>query len=439
MLTRRTFVAGAAAAPYVFVPTPGRPAPSERVTMGLIGCGGMGTANMGAFMDLSDVQFVAVCDVDTKWALTKGSRDFYGSEPAMERVEKKYAEQAKSGTFKGCSIYKDFRELCARKDIDAVVVATPDHWHARAALEALRNGKDVYGEKPITHRFGEGRVLADTVKKHGRIWQTGSQQRSDREFIQAVELVRNGVIGKVQHIEVGLPTGHQRASGDLKEQEPPDHLDYDFWCGPSKKLPYVPARLHWNWRWTLTYGGGQLMDWIGHHNDIAHWGMDLDEGGPVEIEAVGFKYPDDRSVWDAAYAYEVLCRYEKGFTTSIANKYPNGLKWIGDMGWVFVARGEIKASNPQWLESGFKPGPVQVTHTPGHRRNFIDGVKSRKPCVCPAETSHRSITPGHLGLVAEAVGRKLKWDPKTETIVGDAEADKLLKAVPYRAPWKLEG
>ena len=445
--SRRKFLASsaaAAAAPWI-VPASalgraGRPAPSERVTLGIIGCGGMGISNMEQFMGLPDVQVVAVCDVDREYTLTKGSKNAFGREPAKGRVEKRYGEAAPGGSYKGCAAYKDFRELCARKDIDAVVVATPDHWHARCALEALRNGKDVYGEKPITHTFAEGRALCDAVKKYDRIWQTGSQQRSDREFIRAVELVRNGVIGKIQRVEVGLPTGHQKASGDLREQEPPESLDYDFWCGPSEKLAYVPARLHWNWRWHLSYGGGQLMDWIGHHNDIAHWGLDMDLSGPVEVRAVGFQYPEDRRVWNAAWAYEVLCTYANGVQTSISNKHPMGCKWIGESGWVHVTRGKLNASDPKWLEKDFEPGPVKVYRTPGHRRNFIDGVKTRKPCVCPAEVSHRSITPGHLGLVSEALGgRKLKWDPEKEIVVGDPEADKLLKKVDYRAPWRLEG
>jgi predicted dehydrogenase len=421
-ITRRRFLgvaAGAAAAPLV-VPSHvlglgGNVAPSDRIVMGLIGCGGMGNHNLDAFRARKDVQFVALCDVDKQH---------------LENTGKKVPDAKR---------FADFRELLALQDLNAVVVATPDHWHALCAIAAVRAGKDVYGEKPMTHTFAEGQMLVAAVKSTGAIYQVGSQQRSDWKFRRAVDIVQNGLIGKVKEVQVGLPTGHKKAEGDTKPQDPPAGLDYDFWCGPSEKLEYVPMRVHWNWRWHLSYGGGQLMDWIGHHNDICHWGIGRDRSGPIEVQAKGFEYPEDRRVWNSAWKYEVACKYEDGITTSISNRHRMGAKWIGEGGWVHADRGKLEASNPEWTKREFDPGPKKAYESNDHRANFIDGVKTRKACICDAEIGHRSITPGHLGLLSESMGGKLiRWDPKTETIAGDAEADRKLKSIEYRKPWVLE-
>lgn len=432
--SRRQFLktAAAVAAPTLIPASAlglaGRPAPSERINMGFIGVGSQGSGNLNNFIGQADVQILAVCDVHQGW------ENKYGREPNKKKVEARYAEAMKSGAYKGCDAYTDFRELCARKDIDAICISTPDHWHALTALEALKSGKDVYCEKPITHLWAEGRRVADAVKKHGRIWQTGSQQRSEGNFRRAVELVRNGVIGKLQHVEVGLPKGHAHPK-NAKVQEPPKEADYDFWCGPSPKLPFIPERFIFHWRWNMAYGAGQLMDWIGHHNDIAHWGMGMDESGPVEVEAKGFTYPEDKSVYDAAIDYEIHCAYANGVTTRITNKNPMGTKWIGTDGWVYVDRGRFDASNKDWLKKDFNAGPFKAYASPGHHRNFIEGIKSRKACAAPAETAFRSATPGFLGLLSQKVGRKIKWDPAAEKVIGDAEAEKHLE-INYREPWK---
>jgi predicted dehydrogenase len=396
----------------------GAVAPSERIGVGLIGCGGQGSGVFNGMLNNKEVQGLAVCDPDAQ----RMNR-------AKENVEKRYGK-------KGCATHGDFRELCARKDIDAVVVGTPDHWHALAALEAVRNGKDVYCEKPVTHLFGEGQKLYQEVAKHKRIFQTGSQQRSDTRFRIAVEIVMNGLIGKIKHVEVGLPTGKGTNEEGKVAQEIPDFLDYETWVGPSRMLPYHKDRLHWNWRWCLDYGGGQLMDWIGHHNDIAHWGLGLDKSGPVKVEARNFRYPE-KGMYDQPIDYEVFSTYAGGYTVSISNKNTMGAKWIGEDGWVYVNRGKIDASNKEWIREVTDRGPKKAYQSRDHRKNFIEGVLTRKECICPAETAHRSITPGHLGYVSDALGRALKWDPAKEEVVGDAEADKMLKTVNYRGDWKL--
>ena len=403
----------------------GATAPSERVTVGLIGCGGQGSGVFNGMLNSKEVQGVAVCDTDSQRA-----------NKAKDNVNSRYAKEKESGAFKGCDVYGDFRELCERDDIDAVVVGTPDHWHAVAALTALRAGKDVYCEKPITHLFAEGQALYKEVAERKAIFQTGSQQRSDTRFRMAAEVVLNGLIGKIKHVEVGLPKGHGSNEEGKIAQPIPENLDYDMWCGPSKVLPYHKSRLHFNWRWNLAYGGGQLMDWIGHHNDIAHWGLGLDKSGPVQVEAKNFAYPK-KGIYDQPIDYEVLSTYADGYTISISNKNKMGTKWIGEDGWVFVSRGKIEASNREWIRESADRGPIKAYKSRDHRMNFIEGVKTRKECICPAETAHRSITPGHLGYVSDALGRPLKWDPAKEMIIGDPEADKLLKMVNYRGDWKL--
>ncbi|HLY73271.1 MAG TPA: Gfo/Idh/MocA family oxidoreductase, partial [Planctomycetota bacterium] len=371
---------------------------------------------------------VAVCDVDAG-----------NAEKTKKRVEDHYAKKNDS-TYKGCFSTKDFREICSRGGVEAVIVATPDHWHYLAALEAVRNKKDVYGEKPITHTYAEAKHLVAEVKKNQVIWQTGSQQRSEFTFHRGAEIVRNGLIGKVTEVEVGLPQGRSgHKKGDEVVSDPPANVDYDMWCGPAPKLPFMKARFHFHWRWNLAFGGGQLLDWICHHNDIAHWGLDEDLGGPLEIEAQEWAWPEDKTVFDAPYHYKVISKYAKDIKVSICsdNFVKHGCKWIGENGWVISNRGKIEASNPEWLKPDFEPGPVKLYNSRHHQQNFIDCVKSRKPTICPIEVSHHSITPGHLGYLSEKLKRKIKWDPKEEKVLGDDEAMKILNTATFREPWKF--
>jgi predicted dehydrogenase len=415
------------------------PPPSDRVTVGLVGLGGIGMGHVGRFLKAQGAQVVAVCDVhqrhyrDEEW----GKRAPCGRAAAQSIVEDFYADRIRSGAYKGCDAYVDYRELCARDDIDAVVVATPDHWHALCALEALRNGKDVYCEKPVTHLFGEGQRVVEEVAKRKAIFQTGSQQRSMPGFRHCVELVRNERIGKLIRVEVGLPSGPSEAKGDPAVTEPPERLDYDLWCGPSEKLPYMRARHHRWWRFHRAYGGGNIMDWIGHHNDIAHWGMDAERSGPVEVAAAGEWTWAEFEGYDTPVDYEIQCRYANGVTSSIGSRHKLGVTWIGEEGWIRVNRSQQESSKPALFLEGFDRGPVKVYDARDHVRNFLDGIRRRKECIAPAEIGHRSITPGHLGYVSQELGRRLRWDPAKEAILGDMEADKLLKAVNYRSPWKL--
>ncbi len=419
-------VAGAAGFPTIVKASAlgknGAVAASDRIVMAGIGFGMMGPGNMSSFLEKPEVQWVAVCDLDTEpLAMAKGM------------VDKAYGNR-------NCATYHDFRELFLRKDLDAVSIAVPDHWHAVLAVSALRAGLDVYGEKPLTHNLREGRALCDAVARYGRVWQTGSWQRSVENFHQACELVRNGRIGKVKRIEVGLPAGHYDFAGTFGQEAlvaPPKNLDYEFWVGPAPWWPYCKARVHMNWRWNMDFGGGQYMDWIGHHLDIAHWGMGWDETGPVEIEATG-EFPTS-GIYNSPTRYYVQAKYADGTPMVLAGGHDeiwSGTKWIGEYGWVWVDRGQFETEPASLKREVIGPEETRLYKSRDHYQNFLDCVKSRGRTITPAETAHRSASVGHLGVIAMEVGRKIKWDPATETIIGDPEAERLL-GHSYRKPWQL--
>jgi predicted dehydrogenase len=386
----------------------------------------MGTQNTGAFLRLKGCQVVAACDVDKKH-LEKG----------VNLVNEHYQSR-------DCTPYHDYRELMARTDIDAVMLALPDHWHALAAVEAARQKKDIYGEKPLARTIVEQRAMVTAVQENRRIWQTGSWQRSLPNFRKAAEIVRNGMIGKVTRVEVGLPGGNNNSGNEARSMtpsEPPSELDYDTWIGPSKMMTYIQGRTHRNWRWNYNTGGGQLMDWIGHHCDIAHWGCGFDDSGPSEIEGHG-EFPPRDAVWNTCTKYRIELRYPADITMIIAGGYPDirgGVKWIGSSGWVWVDRGSFEGSNEEWRDYRSLPEEfrkVKLYESTDHQQNFLDCVQSRRPTITPVETAHHSAIPGHLGLISMLVGRKLKWDVVAEQILGDSEASKLLGRA-YRPPWIL--
>jgi predicted dehydrogenase len=425
-VSRRGFLKGVAAAitgPAILAgcATTGakRAAPSERVVMAGVGMGWMGTENIAQFLKLKDVQVVAVCDVDQNH-LAAG----------RDMVNEAYGN-------KDCATYAHFEGLFARKDLDAVMIALPDHWHAIPAIAAAQAGLDIYGEKPFSHTLVEGRAMCDAIKRHKRIWQTGSWQRSVPNFRNAAELVRNGRIGKVKYVEVGLGQGHEDYT-NTKDQtapcEPPKELEYDRWLGPAPKAPYCPARLHKTWRWVMDYGGGTLMDWVGHHLDIAHWGLGLDYTGPVAVEGTGV-IPSE-AVWNSPTDYDCTCTYEDGLVIKINSKYPMGAKWVGEKGWIFVTRGETQADPVSLRREKIGENEIYLYRSDAHWGNFIECVKSRKETVTPCEIAHRSASVGHLCNIAIYTGRKIRWDPKKEEIIGDAAATEMLTPK-YREPWKL--
>jgi len=430
-LTRRQFVSRAGAtvaAPFVLpslaTAASGlqRPPASERITMGLIGCGGMGRGDMGEFLGMPDVQVLAVADPDV-----------VQRNAAQKDVEQRYAAESVSGAYKGCAAYNDFRELLARDDIDCIIQATPDHWHALVVTKAARAGKDIYGEKPLSLTIQQGRVMSDTVHRYGRVFQTGSQQRSDGRFRHACELVRNGRIGKVHTVTCGLPTGS--TTGNNPPLSVPDGFDYDLWLGPAPEAPYCDQRTHWNFRWILDYSGGQVTDWGAHHIDIAHWGLGLTHTGPISVEGKG-EFPKD-GLWNAAIHYRFAAKYATGVEIVCTDAFENGVKWEGEDGWVFVSRSRIDAE-PKWLlEETFGPNEVHLLRPEGgHRRNFIDCVRSRRAPIAPIEEAHRTITVAHLGNIAMQLERGVKWSPDTERFVDDPEAERMRDRA-MREPWTL--
>ena len=392
-------------------------APSDRIVMGAIGVGSQGTGNMRNFLGKKETRFVAVCDVD------KSHRD-----RAKQIVDETYSNTE-------CKTYHDFREFLEEETLDAVSIALPDHWHMIITVAAAKKGIDIYGEKPLARSIREGRSIVTACEENDIIWQTGSWQRSVGNFRKACELVRNGFIGKVERVEVGLPDG-ARLIGTPPVMPIPESLDWDFWLGPAPAVPYRGVS-HWDWRWILDYSGGQLTDWAGHHVDIAHWGLNLDDSGPVEVEGTGV-YPRE-GIFDVPVEYDINCTYANGIRMRVANRsrlpFGMGAAWYGEDGWIHVARGNVlEASDPLILENEI-PEDGKLYNSPNHWQNFLDCVRSRKPTITPVQTAHRSISVGLLGEIAMLTGQKLNWDPEHEIFTNSDFANRLLSR-PYRAPWK---
>jgi len=417
-ITRREFlkssaVTAAALAVPAIVPSSvfGANAPSSRITIGSIGLGGMGTGDMKGFKGKSGSQVVAVCDVDAGH---------------LEKARQIAGLDEKSS-------YNDFRDLISRDDIDAVVVATPDHWHVPVSIAAVKAGKDVYCEKPLTLMIAGGRALCDAVKRYGRVLQTGSQQRSGSEFRNACELVRNGRIGKLHTIKVGIPGNNRKCPPTWDAQPVPEGFDYDMWLGPAPWEPYTEQRCHYQFRFVLDYSGGQMTNWGAHYLDIAQWGNDADDTGPVEIEGKG-DFPES-GLFTTAKKVDITYTYANGVKLLLTTGGGN-TRFEGGDGWVFVTRGKIDAEPKSLLKEKTGPDEIHLYNSRDHKQNFLDCIKSRKDPIASAEIGHRSSTVCHLGNIAMLLGRKLKWDPKRERFINDSAADSMIGRS-MRAPWKL--
>jgi predicted dehydrogenase len=422
--TRRSFLQTAAASiatgPLILSASgeEKKEAPSNRLTLGFIGLGKMNRGHLGNFLGQKDVQVVAVCDVDTK-----------RREHAKDVVEKRYAEETKKGTFKGCSAYKDFRDLLKRKDIDAVVIATPDHWHAIPAIEACKAKKDVYCEKPLSLTIREAKLMMEAARKYERVFQTGSQQRSDREFLQACELVRNGRIGKVKRVNVDV--GAPSRPCDLPEEKMEPGLDWDMWLGPAPKRGYnsvlSPRGVHTHfpdWRQYREYSGGMMTDWGAHHFDIAQWGLGMDESGPIEI------LPPKDPKGDRGLRYI----YANG--VEVVHGPSGGVQFIGTDGEILVNRGRISSKPEKLLKEALPEKAIRLYKSPGHQRDWLNCIRSRKKPICDVEIGARSVTVCHLGNLVYWNKRKLRWDPKKWQFVDDEAANKWLDRE-RRDPWQL--
>lgn len=388
---------------------------NERIVTGHIGVGGQGGGNLGAFLKLATP--AAVCDVDKKRLAA-----------AVGRVEKE--------TKKPCEGFGDYRKLLDRKDIDAVVISTPDHWHALTTIHACQAGKDVYCEKPLSLTIVEGRKMVEAARAHGRIVQTGSQQRSDDRFRLACELVRNGRLGKLERVMVGLP-GSNFGGPPVPDSDPPAELDYDMWLGPAPQRPYNVKRVHYNFRFFWDYSGGQMTNFGAHHIDIAQWGLGMDESGPVAVEGT--------ATFGTEKGYEVTqsCRITHTYSTGVKmivgqgeKDCPGGVTFIGSEGTIFVDRGKITSTPEDLVKQALKEDEVKLYVSKNHHQNFLDCIKSRKLPICDVEIGHRSATVCHLSNIAVRLGRRIQWDAVNEQIVGDADAAKWISR-PYREPWKL--
>lgn len=409
-------VTGTALLPSTWAEEPRR-GPNDRINLGFIGVGTMGRGHVSAFVNNPGVQVVAICDV------VKERR-----EHCQKTVEDAYAKQKDKGSFKDCKVYNDFRELLARKDIDAVVIATPDHWHAIPCVQAIQAGKDVYCEKPLTHNIAEGRAIVDAAAKHKIIFQTGSQQRSEfgGRFRLAVELVRNGRIGQLKTVRIGV--GGPNKPCDLPEQPVPEGTDWDLWLGPAPKRAYneilCPKGIHKHfpaWRAYREYAGGGLADMGAHHFDIAQWAMNMDHSGPVKIE------PPEKGDKGLKFIYASGVEMTHGGEADCV--------FVGTEGTILVSRGKIESKPDDIVKVPIGEKDFHVYPSTNHRQNWLDCVRSRKEPICPAEVGHRSATICHLGNIGYQLRKPLRWDPAKERFDDDA-ANQLVARV-MREPWKL--
>jgi predicted dehydrogenase len=445
-LTRRRFVATTAgfastlALPLI-VPARvlGAMAPSDRIRVAQIGCGRIARVHdLPGVLKSGVADVVGVCDLDSKRAAE-----------AQALVQKFYADASLKPPAIG--VYGDYRQVLVRDDVDAVVVSTPDHWHAETALAAVRARKDVYLQKPFTMTHAEGVLLRDEVSKSGRIVQVGSQQRSMEQFRRACEIVRSGRIGRVRRVEIGLPIDPTRP--DDPAQPVPANLDYDRWLGCTPQVYYTEQRVHPQadygrpgWLRNDAYCLGMITGWGSHHFDTLHWVLDLDLSGPQRVEAHA-EFPRN-SIWNVHGAYDVELVYPGDIRVSVSDKHPNGLKFFGDDGWIWVTReGQTTASDPKSPGAELPPldasdprllDPaglsVELPRSTSHHLNWLECVRSRKTPLAPAAVAHRSNSACIVSWIAMKLGRPLTWDAQAEHFVADVEANTLLSR-PERAPY----
>ncbi len=448
--TRRSFLrstlgAAAVAGFPTIVPSSvfGQNAPSNRINVGAIGVGRISRGHdLPGIWQHDLARIMAVCDLDSKRVAS-----------GKQLINSHYAE--KSGKpYDGVTGYSNLHELLANKDIDAVVISTPDHQHAICAVAAVRAGKDVYLQKPASLTIAEGRFLSDEVRKSGRIFQIGSQQRSWKQFHRACELVRNGRVGKLKHVEIGLPG--DPSGPEAPEMPTPPNLNYDAWLGSTPLKYYTETRVHPQadfgrpgWLRCEQFGAGMITGWGAHHVDTAHWGMNTEHTGPVEIWGTA-EFPKS-GLWDVHGPFKTEAIYANGVTMSISGDYPNGIKFYGSEGWLFVTRDELVtasdpvsgakveplvASNPKILTSVIGPKEVHLYESAEHHGNWLDCIRSRKETIAPAEVAHRACSTCLLHHIAMKTKRRLHWDPVKERFLNDDAANAMLSR-PQRAPYNL--
>jgi predicted dehydrogenase len=426
----------------------GKNAPSNRINIGQIGCGRIArTHDLVETFKYDQAHIMAVADVD-RTRLQGGK----------QMIEGWYAKKTGKENYVDVKTYDDYHELLANKDVDAVMISTPDHWHAQPAIEAALAGKHIYLQKPTSLTIEEGRQMSDAIRKAGVTFQLGSQQRSMNpwpQFKKACELVRNGRIGKLHTVHIGLPS--DPAGGNTTEMPIPEGLNYDMWLGSTPYVYYTLDRVHSQtdpnsrpgWLRSEQFGAGMITGWGVHHIDIAHWGMNTELTGPIELEATA-EFPQN-GLWTVHGNYKADLKYANGVNMLLSSKNPNGIRFEGSNGWIFVSRGDVgvtssdpasgakenkafQASDPKILSSAIGANEIHLYESPEQHGNWLDCIKSKKPTISPAEVAHRSCSACLLAYAAMKTPGKLYWDPAKEIFKNNVEANKLLSR-PQRYPY----
>ncbi|HEX7492685.1 MAG TPA: Gfo/Idh/MocA family oxidoreductase [Bacteroidales bacterium] len=451
-MIRRKFIASSmsAAAGSIILPTIvpssviGKNPPSDKINIGWIGCGRQGSGDLRATIKFDSAMFVAVSDVDSKRAAL-----------GKKLIEDTYTKSSGNKDYVSIKTYGDYRELLLDKSIDAVLITTPDHWHSQPAIEAALAGKDIYLEKPTSLTIAEGRLLSDVVRRKKVILQVGTQQRSSMQWRYAAELVRNGRIGKLHTVKIGLPG--DPSGPEALEMPVPKNLNYDMWLGSTPMAYYTEMRVHPQnsindrpgWLRCEQFGAGMITGWGQHHFDSAAWGMDTELTGPISVEAVA-QFPKS-GLWDVHGDFMSKAEYKNGITQLTSGGYPNGVRYEGTEGWIFVTRGgytatasdpvvqdrnskALTASDPKILTSVIGPDEIHLYESNSQQGNWLDCIKSRKEPISPVEIGHRACTVCLITHIAMKLGRKLNWDPDKEKFVNDNEANSMLSR-PQRAPY----
>jgi predicted dehydrogenase len=428
--TRRQFLKGSAAlaAGLIIVPRhvlggPGFIPPSDKLTLGFLGAGRQGTGLGRRFRELDGFQVIAVCDVDQ----TKINR-------FTKQTNEYYTQSRGSGSdYQACATYRDFREMIARGDIDAIVNSTPDHWHAITSIAAMKAGKDIYCEKPMSLTIKGGRAMVKAARKYDRVFQTGSMQRSRRNFRHACELVRNGYLGEIKEILVSI--GGRPKPCDLPEMDPKREIDWDMWIGPAPYHPYhddlappIPEQFWPRWRYYSEFGGGNVTDWGAHMFDIAQWALGMDESGPVEF--IPPEDPNAESGMVIKYANGIVMKHQS-FDRG------NAVRFIGIKGSLDISRGFIDSKPGNIAEATIQDTETRLYKSDNHYLDFLDAVKNRTKPICDVETGHRTATVCNVTNIAYQLNRPLQWNPDKEKFIGDSEANKMRKR-PIRGGWKLK-
>lgn len=428
--SRRRFLAGAAAAVAVpcFVPGTalgafGRAPASERIRTGHIGLGGQGSGHFGAMVGNPAVQVMAACDpFESK------------REANRQKAQDRYADEIGRGTYKGCASYADFRELVTRDDIDAVFIASPEFWHALHAVWAMRHGKDVYCEKAMTLTVYESQAVREAVRRHARVYQLGTQQRSDRNFRFAAELALNGYLGRLRTVKVAVPGG--RALPVARPAPVPPGLDYEMWLGPAPEKPYNDLQCSFNWYFVFDYCIGWIGSWGVHHIDSALWGAPMFAQKTIEVQGTAV-FPTE-GLANTSISWEVDVTAADGVKMHFTDdsRQAHGVRFEGDRGWVHVVRGGIEAEPKSLLKLALKPDDTRLYESNGHHANFFDCMRTRRDPVSDVDAGFRATVLTIVADIATRTGRRLTWDWTAERFAGDETANAMLRR-PMRGPWTL--